>query len=110
MVQGPKTTLILQRVTETNSAYGVSESWQNIASLKGVLTGSRMTRNRNIEQMKSEKETVFGRYTFYCDFPSGITITEKDRFSLSERYFEIVFVYNPGNKNQYLEIELDEMK
>lgn len=109
MVQGPKTTLTLQRVTETNSAYGTSESWQNIASIEGVLTGSRMTRNRNIEQMKSEKETVFGRYTFYCDFPPGITVVEKDRFALGARYFEIIFVYNPGNKNQYLEIELDEM-
>lgn len=109
MVQGPKTTLTLQRVTETNSAYGTSEAWSYVANIIGVLTGSRMTRNRTIETAKSEKETVFGRYTFYCDYPFGITITEKDRFILGTRTFEIIFVYNPGMKNQYLEIELDEI-
>ena len=109
MVQGPQTTLFLQRVTEANSAYGTTESWGHVARITGVLTISRMTRNRTIEVAKSEKETVFGRYTFYCDYPDGVVITEKDRFVLGSRTFEIIFVYNPGTKNQYLEIELDEI-
>lgn len=109
MVQGPKTTLTVQRVTETNSAYGPVEVWTNIAPITGVLTQSYMTRNRSIEKLEGAKHTVVGRYTFYCDYPKGITITEKDKMTTGARSFLILFVYNPGAKNQYLEIELDEI-
>lgn len=109
MPRGPQTTLILQRVTETNSAQGLSESWNAVTTITGVLTQSYMTRNRSIEKFEGAKHTVIGRYTFYIDYPAGVTITEKDRFATSTRTFEILYVYNPGNKNQYLEIEVDEI-
>jgi head-tail adaptor len=113
MIPGPKTSLTLQRVTETSDGMGgMTQSWGNITTLTGVLTagGNTSTRFAGQEKLITGKLTVTSTLIFFCDVPVGITITEKDRFILGARIFDIIFVYNPGNMNHHLEISVFEVK
>jgi len=108
---GPKTTMAVQRVTETADGLGgVTESWSTIANIEGVLSAGGNTTARFVgrEKMIHGKSTVLSSLIFYCDVPEGITITEKDRMYYDSKAYDIVFVYNPGNMNHHLEISLFE--
>jgi head-tail adaptor len=113
MIPGPKTQLICQRVTEISDGLGgMTQSWSNLATLSGVLTASSgvTAKFAGRERLLADRTTVTSSLIFYCDYPTGITITEKDRFVSGTRTFEILFVYNPANSNHHLEISLFEVK
>jgi len=113
MIPGKKTTLVLQRVTETSDSLGgYTQTWADLRSISGVLTAGSSTSTRFVgsEKMITGKPTVTDSLVFFCDVPIGITPTEKDRFVYGSRTFDILFIYNPGNMNHHLEITLFEVK
>ena len=108
-VPGPKTILTLQTKTVTSdSAGGYSETWADVEDISGVLTRSIGHRFRVMgENVVTGKKAVYSTHTFFCNEPSSIT--EKDRFTYGSRTFEIVLIYEPGNMNHHLEIDLLEI-
>ena len=103
---GPKTTMTLQQFTEVADGQGgFIFVYRSVRKIKGVLTP--LLGN---ERMITGKETVFADYMFAIDFPLGIIITEKDRFILKARIFDIVLVENPAQQDIHLEIKLLEVK
>ena len=105
---GPKTTLTLQTNTETNGAYGLATTWASEGTITGVLTKHSGVRLSYKETKEMGKPTVIAAYTFFCDYPQ-LTVTEKKRFILNTRTFEILNVYDPGGMHHHLEIELQEI-
>ena len=106
---GPKTILTYQSVSETADGLGgFTETWSDVANISGVLTGSRRGLIAK-ESLKTDKITVESSHTFYCDVPN-FTISEKGRFILGSRLFDILFVYEPGNCGHHKEIDLREVK
>jgi len=104
-MMGAKTQLVLQQYTEVSDGMGgVTETWQAKRKIKGVLTP--LLGN---ERMITGKEEVFADYRFTMDYPLGLTITEKDRFILKARKFEIILVVNPAQQDIHLEIKLLEI-
>jgi len=103
---GPKTTLVLKRITKTaDSAGGWTEALTTIKSIKGVLSTIR-----GDERLSADKKTVIADYYFYMDYPRGFTITETDEFYLSTRKFKILYINNLGaNMNRRLKITLKEI-
>jgi hypothetical protein len=108
MVPGPKTTLTLQQVTEANTAFGVTSTWATEGTISGVLTKHSGVRLSFKELVREDKMTAMKSYTFFCDVTT-YTITEKKRFILGSRIFQILNVYSPGNCNNHLEVELQEI-
>ena len=103
---GPKTTMSLQQYTEVADGQGgFTFTYQAKRKIKGVLTP--LLGN---ERMITGKETVFADYMFAIDYPLGIEITEKDRFILKARIFDIVIIENPAQQDIHLEIKLLEIK
>lgn len=103
---GPQTKLTLQSVTETSDGLGgVTESWQNVRIVSGVFVS-----NRGNETLSIGNKTVFATHFFFCDYSKSVTITEKNRFILGTRTFDILFVDDIGNQNIDLKIYLDEVK
>ena len=104
-MMGPKTTMVLQRFTEVSDNMGGS-TWvhQSYRKIKGVLTPLMGN-----ERMITGKTEVFADYKFIIDFQRGLTITEKDRFVLGIRKFEISLISNPAHQNIHLEIKLLEI-
>jgi len=108
-VIGPQTILTYQTVAETSDGLGgFTEVWTNVGNISGVLTGSRRGLIAK-ESFKTDKITVESSHTFYCDVLS-FSITEKGRFVLGTRSFDILFVYEPGNCGHHKEIDLREVK
>jgi hypothetical protein len=105
---GPQTVLSLQQSTETASAFGTTTTWVTEGTVSGVLTKHSGVRVNFKESVQEGKLTVMSSYTFFCDVPT-YTITEKKRFILGSRTFNIIDVYSPGNCNHHFEIELQEM-
>jgi len=103
---GKKKELTLQRLTATtNPIGGQTFSWQSIRRIKGALIPLPAR-----EQMMTGKEDVVADYKFCIDYPIGITITEKDRFVLGTRTFEVVFCLNPAENDVFLVLGLKEAK
>ncbi len=103
---GPKTTMSLQQYTEVSDGQGgFTFTYQAKRKIKGVLTP--LLGN---ERMITGKEDVFADYMFAIDFPIGLTITEKDRFILKARKFDIVLVSDPAMVHRHLEIKLLEIE
>ncbi len=103
---GHKTTLRLQRYTTTEDGMGgFEETWVN----RGYFIGQLSNISGN-EIVLSDKTTVRSTHRFYIDYPNGTLIPqEKDRFTLNSRTFDILYVGNPANKNQILQIDLKEL-
>lgn len=104
---GQKTTLILQQLTNvSDNQGGYIEKWSSIRRIKGVMEATR-----GDERFYGESRTLFASHMFYCDFPTGATITEKDRFvkESNGEILEIVFVVNTAEQNRFLEITLKEI-
>ena len=102
---GPKSVLVLQQWTEVPDGMGGS-TWvhQSVRKIKGVLnplTGD--------ERMITGKVEVFADYMFAIDYPLGLTITEKDRFVLGIRKFDILLITDPAEQHRHLEIMLEEI-
>lgn len=108
MVMGPKVTLTLQQSTETNSAYGLTTTWADEGTIVGVLTRHSARTMTYREAERENRLAVVSSYTFFCDYPN-YTVTEKKRFTYGTRTFNILYVYNPGQMNHHLEIELQEI-
>ncbi len=102
---GPKTQLVLQQYTEVADGQGgFTFTYQAKRKIKGVLTP--LLGN---ERMITGKETVFADYMFAMDYPLGLTITEKDRFILGIRKFDILLITDPAEQHRHLEIMLEEI-
>ncbi len=102
---GPKTVMVLKKWTEVEDGMG-GYTWvhQSIRKMKGVLTS--LTGN---ERMITGKEEVFRTHKFMVDYPLGLTITEKDKFVLGIRTFDIQVVANTLEQNIQLQIDLLEI-
>ena len=106
---GRKTSLILERFTETTDSMGTPISSTGagaVKTVKGVLSTIR-----GAERLSADKLTVIADYYFYCDYPKNYTITEEDRFSNSTggRNFKIIHINNLGaNQNRRYRITLKE--
>jgi len=102
---GPKSTLVLQQYTEVSDTMGgFTVVYQAKRKIKGVLTP--LTGD---ERMITGKTEVFADYMFAMDFPKGISITEKDRFVLGARKFDISLITDPMEQHRHLEIMLEEI-
>jgi len=102
---GPKTELILQKYTKVSDNMGGYEYvYQSKRKMKGVLVPLKGN-----ERMITGQTTVFASHKFFCDYPKGITITEKDRFTLGARTFDIKYIGDPAEQHRHLEIELLEV-
>ena len=105
MVPGPKTELVLQRYTEVSDGQGGSTlTYQGRRNVKGVLLSLS-----GREQFVTGRTEVFRTHKFIIDYPIGITITAKDKFTLGARKFDIQVVVDPAETHRFLEIELLEV-
>lgn len=105
MVPGPKTELVLQKYTLVPDGMGgYTETWQAKRKMKGVLLSLS-----GREQYVTGKTEVFRTHKFVVDYPIGLTITEKDKFILGARKFDIQVVADPAEQHRHLEIEFLEI-
>ena len=105
MTIGRKTRLRLQRYLESRDEYSsVTRLWVNKMYIKGVLVPAS-----GEERLSLDKLTVYGTNKFFCDIPKNETITEKDRFTLGTRTFEIKSIDDPDNGGIRYEILLKEI-
>jgi len=103
---GMKKTLELQRWTATtDSIGGQTFTWLTIREIEGTLIPLPAR-----EQMMTGKEDIVADYKFCLDYPLDLTITEKDRFVLGTRTFEVVFCLNPAENDVFLVLGLKEAK
>lgn len=106
MVMGPKTEMTLQQHQLTPDGQGgFLETWQSKRKMKGVLLSLS-----GRERFVTGKTEVFRTHKFVVDFPVGITVTEKDKFVLGARKFDIQSVADPAETHRHLEIELLEIQ
>lgn len=105
MVMGPKSTLTLQKYTEVPDGMG-GTVWvhQSVRKMKGVLLPLS-----GRERFVTGKTEVFRTHKFMVDYPIGLTITEKDKFTLGARKFDIQSVTDPAEQHRHLEIDLLEV-
>ncbi len=97
--------MVLQQWTGVSDGMG-GETFvhQSVRKIKGVLTP--LTGD---ERLITGKVEVFADYMFAIDFPKGISITEKDRFVLKARKFDISLITDPAEQHRHLEIMLEEI-
>jgi len=102
---GPKVTLTLKQFSEVSDGMGgVTNLWVNKRKISGVLIGLS-----GDERHITGKTEVFASHKFIIDYPKNLTITEKDKFVLKTRKFDISLVSNPAEQNRHLEIMLEEI-
>lgn len=102
---GPKIEMVLQKKTSvSDNIGGFTEVWQSKKKIKGVLVPLKGS-----ERMVTRKTEVFATHKFFCDYPKGVTITEKDRFTFGARTFDIKYIGDPAEQHRHLEIELLEI-
>ncbi len=102
---GPKTEMVLQKFTEVADGQGgFTFTYQSVRKIKGVLTSLS-----GDERLITGKVEVFADYMFAIDYPLGLTITEKDRFILGIRKFDILLITDPAMVHRQLEIKLEEI-
>jgi hypothetical protein len=87
LIPGKKTTLVLQRFTNTADGLGgFSDTWEDKRSISGVLTP--MSGNK---QILYDRLGVVADQTFFVDIPVGLTITEHDRFRNGAIFYQIKY-------------------
>ncbi len=97
--------MVLQKFTEVSDGMGgFVFVHQSVRKMKGVLTS--LTGD---ERLITGKVEVFADYMFAIDYPLGLTITEKDRFILGIRKFDILLITDPAEQHRQLEIKLEEI-
>ena len=104
---GKKTTLILQRTTETlDTMQSVIDTWQALRKIKGVL----VTKTQRAESFLYDKETTVATHSFFIGRQKGITISTKDRFLQDKGtvIYEILHAPIPVGRGNHMEIELIE--
>ena len=102
---GPKTELVLQKYTlEDDGMGGKVDTWQSKRKVKGVLYPLHGN-----ERFVTGKTEVFRTHKFLMNYPTGITITEIDKFTLGARKFDIQVVVDPMETHRNLEIDLLEI-
>ena len=104
MIRGPQVTLILQRYTESRDSGGaVTKTWTAMRKIRGVLTGMR-----GGEYEIADRETLHSRWQFWCAWPKGLNISEKDEFSrVGTKYrYRVVFNDNILETNDIARIDL----
>lgn len=102
---GPKTNLVLQKHTLVSDGMGgYTDTWQAKRKMKGVLISLP-----GRERFVAGKTEVFRTHKFMVDYPIGLTITEKDKFVLGARKFDIKSVTDPAEQHRHLEIDLLEV-
>lgn len=98
----------VQRFIETKTDMGGIERTQTprIASLP-----CRLSKKRISEMDEFGKLTVREGYRLYCDASAtNKAITESDRIDVLGRTFEVKGIYNPGDLNRHLEIDVEEVR
>lgn len=104
MVFGPKTELILERkILTADDQGGYTETWRQVRKMKGVLISLRGN-----ERFITGKTEVYRTHKFIVDYPKDLIITEKDRYTLGDRKFDIQVVVDPAEQHIHLEVELYE--
>ena len=84
-MRGAKTKLILERYRDvTDGMGGYTRTWDRTLEISGVFFG--LSTN---ERTLYEKMTVESTHRFIYKSIKGVTVTEKDRFRLGSRVFEI---------------------
>ena len=102
---GPKTTMILQRLTTGATTTGaVTHTWADYRTISGVLITSKSVSNS--ESGLYNKVTDESTHVFNIDFPIGVTITGADRFRRGNDFFDIIYVGDPGTTKRHLECRL----
>jgi len=104
MMRGPHTTLILERATEGKDTGGaITRAWTQMRKIRGVLTLIR-----GLEFNIADKETLHARYQFWCTYPIGLNISEKDEFSRpgTKYRYRVVFSDNILEVNDMMKIDL----
>jgi len=102
---GPKTELVLQKHTLVSDGMGgYTDTWQAKRKMKGVLLSLS-----GRERFVTGKTEVFRTHKFVVDFPIGISVTEKDKFVLGARTFDIQVVADPAETHRHLEMDLKEV-
>ena len=85
---------------------GITRLWSGTRHSKGHL--SPIGENIGVEW---NRDTSRITHKFYMQIPAGgLTVSEKDRFKLKNRLFDIVEIRNPSEANKHLEIFLNEVK
>jgi len=108
MIRGPQVTLILQRYTESRDSGGaVTKTWTAMRKIRGVLALMRGS-----EHEIADREALHSRWQFWCAWPRGLDISEKDEFSrVGTKYrYRIVFSDNILEKNETMKIDLVQIK
>ncbi len=102
---GPKSTMTLQQYTRIPDGMG-GFTWvhQSVRKIKGILIPLA-----GDERLITGKVEVFADFMFAIDYPKGLTITEKDRFVLGIRKFDISLITDPAEQHRHLEIMLEEI-
>jgi len=105
---GPKTKLILQQPSESSDGLGAGGTilWSNIKQISGTLNSIK----GNEKLGASKKIIESSSHIFYCDPTLGFEITTEKRFILGIKKFDIVYISNPFNMNNHLEVYLLEVK
>jgi len=104
-MRGKKTEMVLQRRTESVDTQGaVTETWEDIRRIKGILTSSPSSRSGVVELYS--KDTEVSTHYFLIDFPYGITISTEDRFRNDTDFYDILYIANPASANRHLELHL----
>ena len=104
MIQGPKVTLVLQKYTESRDSGGaIVKTWTAMRKIKGVLACTR-----GAEYNIADRETLHSKWQFWCNWPRGLDISEKDEFSrVGTKYrYRIVFTDNILEMNSIAKIDL----
>jgi SPP1 family predicted phage head-tail adaptor len=90
MVTGPKTTIVIERKTETRNTAGVMvPTWSGMRTLRGVL---KEVSGR--EQLAADQMGVGALQKLYIQKPDGLVITESDRIRIGTTYRAIRRVLN----------------
>jgi SPP1 family predicted phage head-tail adaptor len=110
MLPGPKVKVRIECVENSSDGLGgYTETWSKLIDISGTLTSPKGNEYR-WEVFRAGKEVVRATHIFYCEKPTNVTITELCRLVYNSRYFDIVFVREPGFCGHHIELELVEIK
>ena len=102
---GPKCTLTLKKYTEVSDGMGgITVVYQSVRKISGVLIDLS-----GDERHITGKTEVYASHKFVINYPRGLTITEKDKFVLKARKFDISLISDPAEQHRQLEIMLEEI-
>ena len=91
-----------KRLTGTNEIGERVYEWVTIEELKGWLDLVSQTTNRNEYKTKIEGSTD----VFVCDYKAIDENIENKRILIGVKNYEVLYIDNPMNLNQHLEIFL----